>query len=132
MKQETADHMKRVVILEKIGEALKKNQFESQESVIKAEAEKFGFTETEFKQMLEEAKAGNAKVTKATSMAAKHKYLIWAIAAILIVLEWVFIFNAHPAEGQSRHIILTLVINVVTLIVVAIGAAAVINKKMNK
>lgn len=132
MKQATADHMKRVVILEKIEEALKKNQFESQQSAIKAEAEKLGFTETDFKQMLEEAKANNINVAKAAGMAAKHKYLIWAIAAILIILEWVFIFNAHPAEGQSHHILLTLVVNFVTLIAVIIGIAAVISKKMKK
>ena len=65
---------------------------------------------------------------KAAEAARKNKYILWGVCAVLIILEWILIFNAHPAEGEKSHLILTLIVNFVTLLVVVIGAAVFFRK----
>lgn len=65
---------------------------------------------------------------KAVEAAKRNKYILWGICAALVILEWILIFNAHPAEGEKSHLILTLIVNIITLLAVVIGAAAFFRK----
>ena len=125
-------------ILETIKEALENNQLEQKLSVIKMEAVKQNITEDELNNMVEQAKQAveaqrqrteaqerERKIQeKAVTSAVKSKYILWGICAALVILEWILIFNAHPAEGEKSHLILTLIVNIITLLAVVIGAAA--------
>lgn len=129
-------------ILETIKEALENNQLEQKLSVIKMEAVKQNITEDELNNMVEQAKQAveaqrqrteaqerERKIQeKAVTSAVKSKYILWGICAALVILEWILIFNAHPAEGEKSHLILTLIINIITLLAVVIGAAAFFRK----
>ncbi len=125
-------------ILETIKEALENNQLEQKLSVIKMEAVKQNITEDELNNMVKQAKQAveaqrqrtedqerERKIQeKAVASAVKSKYILWGICAALVILEWILIFNAHPAEGEKSHLILTLIVNIITLLAVVIGAAA--------
>jgi len=125
-------------ILETIKEALENNQLEQKLSVIKMEAVKQNITEDELNNMVKQAKQDveaqrqrteaqerERKIQeKAVASAIKSKYILWGICAALVILEWILIFNAHPAEGEKSHLILTLIVNIITLLAVVIGAAA--------
>lgn len=125
-------------ILETIKEALENNQLEQKLSVIKMEAVKQNITEDELNNMVKQAKQPveaqrqrteaqerERKIQeKAVASAVKSKYILWGICAALVILEWILIFNAHPAEGEKSHLILTLIVNIITLLAVVIGAAA--------
>lgn len=129
-------------ILETIKEALENNQLEQKLSVIKMEAVKQNITEDKLNNMVEQAKQAveaqrqrteaqerERKIKeKAVTSAVKSKYILWGICAALVILEWILIFNAHPAEGEKSHLILTLIINIITLLAVVIGAAAFFRK----
>lgn len=140
-------------IQEAIKKALGNNELESQMSVIRMEAVKQKISDEELNRMVEaekqalelqrreeEAKAEAQRKAeelrakelelqqKAAEAARKNKYILWGICAVLIILEWILIFNAHPAEGEKSHLILTLIVNFVTLLVVVIGAAAFFRK----
>lgn len=127
---------------EKIRKAIEENQLEEQMSVIRMEAVKQNISEEELSQMLEKEK--QAFVTrcqqekqrtqemeiqkKAVSAAIKYRKVLWIVSAVAIILEWLLIFKLHPAEGQSHHLILTLIVNVITLVAIAIGAAVFFRK----
>ena len=66
---------------------------------------------------------------KAVEAARRNKYILWAVCAVLVILEWVLIFNAHPVEGEKSHLLLTIIVNFVTLLLVVIGAAAFFRKR---
>ena len=66
---------------------------------------------------------------KAVEAAKRNKYILWAVCAVLVILEWMLIFNAHPADGEKSHLFLTLIVNFVTLLLVVIGAAAFFRKR---
>lgn len=65
---------------------------------------------------------------KAVEAAKRNKYILWGICAVAIILEWIFIFNAHPVEGEKSHFFLTIIVNFITLLAVVIGAAAFFRK----
>ena len=125
-------------ILETIKEALENNQLEQKLSVIKMEAVKQNITEDELNNMVKQAKQAveaqrqrteaqerERKIQeKAVASAVKSKYILWGICAALVILEWILIFNAHPAEGEKSHFFLTIIVNFITLLAVVIGAAA--------
>lgn len=129
-------------ILETIKEALENNQLEQKLSVIKMEAVKQNITEDELNNMVKQAKQAveaqrqrteaqkrERKIQeKAVASAVKSKYILWGICAALVILEWILIFNAHPAEGEKSHFFLTIIVNFITLLAVVIGAAAFFRK----
>ena len=141
-------------IQEAIRKALENNELEKQMSVIRMEAVKQKIGEETLKRMVEverqavelkrkeedakaEAKrrAGELRAKelelqqKAVEAARKNKYILWGICAVLVILEWILIFNVHPAEGEKSHLIITLVVNFLTVLLVVIGAAAFFRKK---
>lgn len=127
---------------EMIKKALEEGNLEQMMSVIKMEAVKQNVTDDVFEKMVKSAKdAFDLKLKKeqaskneqelqrkAAEAAAKNKYIIGAICTALVVLEWILIFNAHPAEGEKSHLILTLIVNIITLLAVVICAAAFFRK----
>ena len=137
-------------IKEIIKEALENNQLESQMSVIRMEAVKQNINEDTLRQMIEteknafemkkqqeeDVKQRVAEMRKreeeiqrkAVEAAKRNKYILWGVSAVLIILEWILIFNAHPAEGEESHFILTLIVNFITLLAVVIGAAVFFRK----
>lgn len=121
---------------EKIRQAIKNDNLDAQMSVLKMEAVRQKISEEDLNKMIEAEKAATGAQTKekeiqgkAVEAAKRNKYVLWAICAVAIILEWILIFNAHPAEGQSSHLILTLVVNFITLLVIVIAAAAFFRKK---
>lgn len=66
---------------------------------------------------------------KAVEAAKRNKYILWSICTVLVILEWILLFNAHPAEGGKNHLILTIIVNFITLVAVVIGAAAFFRKR---
>lgn len=126
-----------------IKKALKEGNLEQMMSVIKMEAVKQNITDDDLEKMVKSAqeafeldskKEENKKKEeelqrKAAEAASKNKYIIGAICTALVVLEWILIFNAHPAEGESNHLFLTLIVNIITLLAVVICAAVVFRKK---
>lgn len=128
---------------ELIKKALKEGNLEQMMSVIKMEAVKQNVTDDAFEKMvksarealeLERKKEENRRKEeelqhKAAEAASKNKYIIGAICTALVVLEWILLFNAHPAEGESNHLIITIIVNIITLLAVVICAAVVFRKK---
>jgi len=119
----------KATIQKKIQEAIKLNQLEQQLSVLKMEAVRLGISEKDFNHMIEEEKKSFNTDQLAIKEAKNKKYILWCVCIALIILEWILIFNAHPSEGEKNHLILTLIINFVTLLAVIIGAAAFFRKK---
>lgn len=128
---------------EMIKKALEEGNLEQMMSVIKMEAAKQNVQDDVLEKMVKSARdAYDLKLKKeqaskneqelqrkAAEAAAKNKYIIGAICTALVVLEWILIFNAHPAEGESNHLFLTLIVNIITLLAVVICAAVVFRKK---
>lgn len=99
------------------------NRIKEAEEAKKQEAEELKRKESELRKREEEIQR------KAVEAATRNKYILWIICAVLLVLEWLLIFRAHPAEGESHRLVLTLIVNFITLLVVVIGAAAFFRKK---
>lgn len=123
---------------EKIRQAIKNDNLDAQMSVLKMEAVRQKISEEDLNKMIEAEKVATVAQTKekeiqgkAVEAAKRNKYVLWAICAVAIILEWILIFNAHPEEGQSSHLILTLVVNFITLLVIVIAAAVFFRKKSN-
>lgn len=128
---------------EMIKKALEEGNLEQMMSVIKMEAAKQNVQDDVLEKMVKSARdAYDLKLKKeqaskneqelqrkAAEAAAKNKYIIGAICTALVVLEWILIFNAHPAEGESNHLFLTVIVNIITLLAVVICAAVVFRKK---
>lgn len=128
---------------EMIKKALEEGNLEQMMSVIKMEAAKQNVQDDVLEKMVksareafelerkkEENRIKEEKLQhKAAEAASKNKYIIGAICTALVVLEWILIFNAHPAEGESNHFFLTLIVNIITLLAVVICAAMVFRKK---
>lgn len=129
MEQQTVDNVKRMTLQEKIRIALQKGDYDQQESLLRMEALDLGVSHDEYKKMVEIEKKAVAEVEAIARTAKSHKGIIWGIAILMIFLEWLLIFNAHPAEGEKSHLLLTLIVNVITLVVYIIGVAAYIRKK---
>lgn len=129
MEQQTVDNVKIMTFQEKIRIALQKGDFDQQESILKMEALDLGVSQDDFKKMVEIEKKSVTEVEAITRTAKSHKGIIWGIAILLILLEWLLIFNAHPAEGEKSHLLLALIVNFITLVVYIIGVAAYIRKK---
>lgn len=120
---------------EKIRHAIKENNLDTQMSILKMEAVRQKISEEDLNKMIEAEKAATAAQSKekeiqnkAVAAAKRNKYVLWAICFVAIIIEWILIFNAHPAEGQSSHLILTLVVNFITLLVIVIAAAVFFRK----
>ena len=121
---------------EKIRHAIKENNLDTQMSVLKMEAIRQKINEEDLNKMIEAEKAATVAQSKekeiqdkAVAAAKRNKYVLWAICFAAIIIEWILIFNAHPTEGQSSHLILTLVVNFITLLVIVIAAAVFFRKK---
>lgn len=113
---------------EKIRKAIEENNLDAQMSVIRMEATRLNISPEELTQAIEKQVKEAEIQKKAFAAAKRNKYILWAICAVLIILEWVLIFNAHPAEGEKSHFILTLIVNLITLVAVIIGAAVFFRK----
>lgn len=129
MEQQTVDNVKRMALQEKIIMALQKGDFDRQESLLKMEALDLGLSQDDFIKIVEIEKKSAAEVEAISQTAKSYKGIIWGIAILLILLEWLLIFNAHPAEGEKSHLLLTLIVNVITLVVYIIGVSVYIRKK---
>lgn len=127
--------IKMEAVKQKIGEDVLLEMIEKEKEAfnLRKEAEEAKRIAEEAKaEALRQAQALKAKELelqqKAVEAAKRNKYILWGICAVLIVLEWILIFNAHPAEGESNHLFLTLIVNIITLLAVVIGAAAFFRK----
>lgn len=129
MKQEVLDNAKIIALKEEVKNAIINNELDSKISVLRMKALDYGMSVEDFDALVEHQKESVKELKNSTNIVNKHKHLIWIGALLLIIIEWILIFDAHPEAGKSHHIILTLVVNFITLIVFSIGLAAYIRKK---
>ena len=113
---------------ELVKQAVQEGKLDQMMSTLKMEALKHNVSEEDLLKMIDAEKKESDIQQKAVEAASKNKYIIGAICTVLVVLEWLLIFRAHPAEGQSNHLFLTLIVNLVTLLVIVICAAVFFRK----
>lgn len=99
------------------------------EEELKRKEEELKRQEEDVKRQMEEMRKREEEIQrKAVAAATRNKYILWGICAVAIILEWILIFRAHPAEGESHRLILTLIVNFITLLAVVICAAVFFRK----
>ena len=112
----------------KIKKAIEMNQLENEMSVIRMEAAKQNVTDAELQRMISAEKRKFQVKNKAVTAAKKYKGVLMLICIVVIVIEWLLIFDLNPAEGEKSGFLLTLVTNLFSVLVIVIGTAVYFRK----
>ena len=112
----------------KIQKAIEMNQLENEMSVIRMEAAKQNVTDAELQRMISAEKRNFQVKNKAVTAAKKYKGVLMLICIVVIVIEWLLIFDLNPAEGEKSGFLLTLVTNLFSVLVIVIGTAVYFRK----
>lgn len=123
------ENVKKIALEEEVLKAIKEGALTERLSVLRMKAVEAKMSNEEFAELVDDCKAKARDNALIENLVSNNKVAIWIGAIVLIALEWFLIFNPHPQEGESTHIVLTLIVNFVTMLAYVIGVAALIRKK---
>lgn len=122
------ENVKKIALEEEILNAIKEGVLTERLSVLRMKAVEAKLSPEEFNELLANCKAKIRNNTLIESLVSNNKIAIWIGAVVLIALEWFLIFNPHPKDEESSNIILTLIVNFITIFAYVIGVALIIHK----
>ena len=123
------ENVKKIALEEEVLKAIKEGVLTKRLSVLRMKAVEAKMSNEEFAELVENCKSKSKTNALSEKLVSNNKTAIWIGAIVLIAIEWFLLFNPHPQEGESTHIILTLIANFITMFVYVIAIAAFIRKK---
>jgi len=126
------EKIKELALSEFIRKCIDNGELEQKMDQIQQKAAELEVPENELQVLVDQVVKSSAKADVVVKMAKKNKTVIVAVTIVLVLIEWFLIFNPSPAEGESTHVLLTIIVNIITIAAVIIGYSAIALKKINK